>query len=49
MKEVCEEVAGEAAKWRCKAGGTFPEGLIKQVAAARVAQSRAHYKLIPIK
>jgi hypothetical protein len=40
MKEVYEKVAGEAV-WRCKAGGTFPEGLIKQVAAARVAQSRA--------
>ena len=41
MREACEEVAGEAARKRCKAGGMFPEGLIKQVAAARVAQSRA--------
>ena len=36
MKEVYEEVAGEA-MWRCKAGGTFPKGLVKQVAEARVA------------
>ena len=32
-------MAGEAVL-RCKAGGTFPKGLVKQVAEARVAQPR---------
>ena len=41
MREACEEAAGVAAKRRCKAGGFFPQGLITQVAAGRVAQSRA--------
>ena len=41
MREECEVALGEAEQRRCKPGGRFPEGLIKQVAAARIAQPRA--------
>ena len=40
MREECEVAAGEAEQRRCKPGGRFPEGLVKQVAAARIAQPR---------